>query len=72
MTRWCNNRHVLDYGTNDVTDFYAQLLKRVALPYKELDMARKADRDMMDDLRIRTCILLDVSLKLFWYVCGPV
>jgi len=44
-----------------VTEFYAELLKRISLPYKELDMTRRTDREMMDDLRIRTCIMLDVS-----------
>jgi hypothetical protein len=52
---------VLNYGTDDVTEFYAELLKRISIPYKELDMTRRTDREMMDDLRIRTCILFDVS-----------
>jgi hypothetical protein len=54
-------RYVLNYGTDDVTEFYAELLKRISLPYKELDISRRTDREMMDDLRIRTCIMLDVS-----------
>ena len=57
-------RYVLNYGTDDVTEFYAELLKRISLPYKELDMSRRTDREMMDDLRIRTCIMLDVSDEL--------
>jgi len=56
-----HTRYVLNYGTDDVTEFYAELLKRISLPYKELDMTRRTDREMMDDLRIRTCIMLDVS-----------
>ena len=55
------SRYVLNYGTDDVTTFYTELLKRISLPYKELDMSRRTDREMMDDLRIRTCIMLDVS-----------
>ena len=55
------SRYVLNYGTDDVTMFYAELLKRISLPYKELDMSRRTDREMLDDLRIRTCIMLDVS-----------
>ncbi|KAG7544248.1 hypothetical protein FFLO_03361 [Filobasidium floriforme] len=53
------SRYVLNYGTDDVTTFYTELLKRISLPYKELDMSRRTDREMMDDLRIRTCIMLD-------------
>lgn len=55
------SRYVLNYGTDDVTTFYTELLKRISLPYQELDMSRRTDREMMDDLRIRTCIMLDVS-----------
>ncbi|KAJ9104346.1 hypothetical protein QFC19_003988 [Naganishia cerealis] len=52
-------RHILHFGRDDVTSFYADLLRRVSFPYHELNLNRRLDWQMMDELTTRTCTLLD-------------
>ncbi|KAI5455293.1 actin-like protein arp8 [Naganishia albida] len=52
-------RHILHFGRDDVTTFYTDLLRRVSFPYHELDLNRRLDWQMMDELTTRTCTLLD-------------
>lgn len=64
-------RHILHFGRDDVTTFYTDLLRRVSFPYHELDLNRRLDWQMMDELTTRTCTLLDVSCsraKYTWHV----
>lgn len=56
-----SHRHILHFGRDDVTTFYTDLLRRVSFPYHELDLNRRLDWQMMNELTMRTCTLLDVS-----------
>lgn len=58
------DRYILNYGSEDVSDFYAKLLKQVSFPYAELDMNRRLDREIISEMRTRTCIMLEVSIGL--------
>lgn len=58
------HRHILHFGRDDVTTFYTDLLRRVSFPYHEVDLNRRLDWQMMDELTTRTCTLLDVSREL--------
>jgi hypothetical protein len=61
VSHFFSKRHILHFGRDDVTTFYTDLLRRVSFPYQELDLNRRLDWQMMDELTTRTCTLLDVS-----------
>jgi len=53
----------LSIGGNDVTEFFNVLLERIKFPYRELDLNRSYDWNIMEDLKIRLCTLADVSYR---------
>ncbi len=58
----------LSIGGNDVTEFFNVLLERIKFPYRELDLNRSYDWNIMEDLKIRLCTLADVSYRLYLVV----
>lgn len=55
------------YGGDDITEFLAQLLLRASFPYKELNLNRAYEWDMLNELKEKICVLSEVSLSLaFW------
>jgi actin-related protein 8 len=58
----------LSIGGNDVTEFFNVLLERIKFPYRELDLNRSYDWNIMEDLKIRLCTLADVSCRLYLVV----
>ena len=55
----------LSIGGDDITEFFNVLLERIKFPYRELDLSRSYDWNIMEDLKIRLCTLADVSRRLF-------
>lgn len=52
-------------GGDDITEFFSVLLERIKFPYRELDLNRSYDWNIMEDLKIRLCTLADVRCRLF-------
>lgn len=48
-------------GGNDITEFLYVLLQKINFPYRELDLARTYDWNVMEDLKARLCTLAEVS-----------
>ncbi len=51
----------LSTGGDDITEFFSVLLDRIKFPYRELNLNRSYDWNVMEDLKIRLCTLADVS-----------
>jgi len=51
----------LGVGGDDITEFLSVLLKRIYLPYKEMDLIRSYDWNIMEDLKAKMCTLTEVS-----------
>ena len=49
-------------GGNDITEFLHELLQKINFPYKDLDLARSYDWNVIEDLKGRLCTLAEVSL----------
>ncbi|KAI0630868.1 actin-like ATPase domain-containing protein [Trametes polyzona] len=62
-----DTRMVLSMGGNDITEFLSVLLEKIGFPYRELDLARSYDWNVMEDLKARLCTLAegDVALNLY-------
>jgi hypothetical protein len=54
------SRILLNVGGNDITEFLYILLERTGFPYRDLDLARSYDWDVMEDLKSRTTTLHEV------------
>jgi actin-related protein 8 len=54
----------LSFGGDDITEFFSVLLERIKFPYRELDLNRSYDWNIMEDLKIRLCTLADVRCQL--------
>lgn len=52
----------LGVGGDDITEFLSVLLKRIYLPYKEMDLIRSYDWNVMEDLKAKMCTLTEVSV----------
>lgn len=52
----------LNIGGDDITEFFSVLLERIKFPYRELDLNRSYDWNVMEDLKIRLCTLADVCV----------
>jgi len=52
-------------GGDDITEFLYVLLRRIHFPYRDLDLTRSYDWNVMEDLKNRLCTLAEVRL-LFW------
>ncbi|KAF7308844.1 Actin-related protein 8 [Mycena kentingensis (nom. inval.)] len=60
----------LNIGGDDVTEFLYVLLNRIHFPYRDIDLARSYDWNVMEDLKARLCSLseTDVGLNLYDFV----
>ncbi|RDB23323.1 putative actin-related protein 8 [Hypsizygus marmoreus] len=63
-------RMSLSIGGDDITEFLYVLLQRINFPYRDLDLARSYDWNVMEDLKSRLCTLAegDVALNLYDFV----
>lgn len=52
---------VLSMGGNDITEFLYVLLEKIGFPYRDIDLARSYDWNVMEDLKARLCTLAEVS-----------
>ncbi|KAL7280699.1 hypothetical protein ACG7TL_005639 [Trametes sanguinea] len=69
-----DTRMVLSMGGNDITEFLYVLLEKIGFPYRDLNLARSYDWNVMEDLKARICTLAegDVALNLYdFYVRRP-
>ena len=55
-------------GGDDITELLYGLLRRIKFPYRELDLARGSDWQILEDLKSRLCTLAEVTLtpKTYW------
>ncbi|KAL1944865.1 hypothetical protein VTO73DRAFT_2485 [Trametes versicolor] len=62
-----DTRMVLSMGGNDITEFLYVLLEKIGFPYRDIDLARSYDWNVMEDLKARLCTLAegDVALNLY-------
>ncbi|KAJ6619839.1 hypothetical protein B0H10DRAFT_2163691 [Mycena sp. CBHHK59/15] len=60
----------LNMGGDDITEFLYVLLDRINFPYREINLARSYDWNVMEDLKARLCTLAegDVALNLYDFV----
>ncbi|KAJ7224190.1 hypothetical protein GGX14DRAFT_424627, partial [Mycena pura] len=60
----------LNMGGDDITEFLYVLLARIHFPYRDIDLARSYDWNVMEDLKARLCSLSenDVGLNLYDFV----
>ncbi len=49
-------------GGDDITEFLYVLLDKISFPYKDIDLARAADWNMLEDLKARLCTLSEVYI----------
>ncbi|KAF9518979.1 hypothetical protein BS47DRAFT_1370856 [Hydnum rufescens UP504] len=62
-----DTRISLDYGGDDISEFFHLLLARIGLPYKEADLSRLYDWNMIEDLKTRSATLAEVDVDLITY-----
>ncbi|KAF9525320.1 nucleus protein [Crepidotus variabilis] len=60
-------RMSLSVGGDDITEFLSVLLERIKFPYRELELSRSYDWNVMEDLKIRLCTLADTDVALNLY-----
>ncbi len=53
---------ILNMGGDDITEFLYVLLQKINFPYRELDLARAYDWNVIEDLKGRLCTLAEVCL----------
>ncbi|KAF7982561.1 hypothetical protein HWV62_27546 [Athelia sp. TMB] len=65
-----DTRMTLSMGGDDITEFLYVLLNRICFPYRDLDLSRSYDWNVMEDLKARLCTLAegDVALNLYDFV----
>ncbi|OJT07591.1 Actin-like protein ARP8 [Trametes pubescens] len=54
-----DTRMVLSMGGNDITEFLYVLLEKIGFPYRDIDLARSYDWNVMEDLKARLCTLAE-------------
>jgi actin-related protein 8 len=47
-------------GGDYITEFLYVLLERICFPYRDIDLARSYDWNVMEDLKSRLCTLTEV------------
>lgn len=52
----------LSMGGDDITEFLYVLLNRICFPYRDLDLSRSYDWNVMEDLKARLCTLAEVNI----------
>lgn len=50
----------LKIGGDDITEFLYVLLERINFPYRDIDLRRSYDWNIMEDLKSRLCTLAEV------------
>ncbi|KAH7927316.1 actin-like ATPase domain-containing protein [Leucogyrophana mollusca] len=65
-----DSRMSLNMGGDDITEFLFVLLDRISFPYRDINLARWYDWNVMEDLKARLCTLAegDVALNLYDFV----
>ncbi|KAI0772590.1 actin-like ATPase domain-containing protein [Irpex lacteus] len=65
-----DTRMVLNMGGDAITEFLYILLQKINFPYRDLDLARSYDWNVMEDIKARLCTLAegDVALNLYDFV----
>ena len=58
LTSLC--RMSLNMGGDDISEFLHVLLQKINFPYRELDLARSYDWNVIEDLKARLCTLAEV------------
>jgi len=63
-------RMTLNMGGDDITEFLYVLLEKISFPYRDVDLVRSYDWNVMEDLKARLCTLAegDVALNLYDFV----
>jgi actin-related protein 8 len=62
----------LNIGGDDITEFLYVLLERINFPYRDIDLARSYDWNIMEDLKSRLCTLAEVRfLNSYSYMAHP-
>jgi len=59
------SRISLSVGGDDITEFLYVLLDRICFPYRDINLAKSYDWNVMEDLKARICTLLEASSSLF-------
>ncbi len=54
------SRMNLNLGGDDITEFLYVLLERIGFPYRDIDLSRAYDWNIMEDLKARLCTLTEV------------
>jgi hypothetical protein len=55
------DRMSLNMGGDDITEFLYALLERINFPYRDIDLRRSYDWNIMEDLKSRLCTLAEVG-----------
>jgi hypothetical protein len=55
-----NLRMLLNMGGDDITEFLYVLLERISFPYRDTNLSRWYDWNVMEDLKARLCTLAEV------------
>ncbi|KAI0343316.1 actin-like ATPase domain-containing protein [Trametopsis cervina] len=65
-----DTRMFLNMGGDAITEFLYVLLQKINFPYRDLNLARSYDWNVMEDLKARLCTLAegDVALNLYDFV----
>ncbi|GJE93211.1 actin-like ATPase domain-containing protein [Phanerochaete sordida] len=65
-----DTRIILNMGGNDITEFLYVLLQKINFPYRDMNLARSYDWNVIEDLKARLCTLAegDVALNLYDFV----
>ncbi|CCM00587.1 uncharacterized protein FIBRA_02623 [Fibroporia radiculosa] len=65
-----DTRMSLNMGGDDITEFLYVLLHQIRFPYKDVNLARSYDWNVLEDLKARLCTLAegDVALNLYDFV----
>lgn len=56
----------LNMGGDAITEFLHVLLEKINFPYRELDLVRSYDWNVMEDLKARLCTLAEVCWLQFF------
>lgn len=57
-------RMVLSMGGNDITEFLYVLFEKIGFPYRDINLARSYDWNVMEDLKARLCTLAEVRISI--------
>lgn len=52
----------LNMGGDDITEFLYVLLEKISFPYRDVNLARSYDWNVLEDLKARLCTLAEVCI----------